>query len=198
MRWHQNRLIFFVVAQDPHIPYALWCPCVYQYHFLLHVQHWNRFRTVYKTKLSPFQDIWYFIIYTPWIAELHTVLLLLWRSWFWTLRHLFCNALISFTVPILPGNNRKLGLNEKLKYLQYVSIIKSSISAKGLLVRLYLFGKLYFFLQLRCRLGVRDMEQKFWKSLHFWKFRYRIYISYMPFWKYWVRISKKSGVSARF
>ena len=40
------------------------------------------------------------------------------------------------------------------------------------------------------------MEQKFWKSLHFWKFRYRIYISYMPFWKYWVRISKKSGVSA--
>ena len=97
---------------------------------------------------------------------LHTVLLLLlWRSWFWTLRHLFCNALISFAVPILPGNNRKLGLNEN---------------------------------KLRCRLVVRDMEQKFWKSLHFWKFRYRIYISYMPFWKYWVRISKKSGVSARF
>ena len=165
MRWHQNRLIFFVVAQDPHIPYALWCPCVYQYHFLLHVQHRNRFRTVYKTKLSPFRDIWYFIIYTPWIAELHTVLLLLWRSWFCTLRHLFCNALISFTVPILLSNNRKLGLNEN---------------------------------KLRCRLGVRDMEQKFWKSLHFWKFRYRIYISYMPFWKYWVRISKKSGVSARF
>ena len=35
---------------------------------------------------------------------------------------------------------------KKLKYLQYESMIKSSISAKGLLVRLYLFGKLYFFL----------------------------------------------------
>ena len=35
---------------------------------------------------------------------------------------------------------------KKLKYLQYESMIKSSISAIGLLVRLYLFGKLYFFL----------------------------------------------------
>ena len=42
---HQNWLTFFAVAQHPHIPYALRFPCVYWYHFLLYVQHWNRFHT---------------------------------------------------------------------------------------------------------------------------------------------------------
>ena len=56
---------FFVVVLHPHIlicyphiTYPLKCPCVYWYHFHLHLQHWNFFHTVYKAKSSRLRDFW--------------------------------------------------------------------------------------------------------------------------------------------
>ena len=79
----------FAVVQHPHIPYGLRCPCVYWYHFLLHVQYWNRFYTQYKMQNLHLSEIskWIWICYTTnrWISNF-------------------------FTVPILLGNNWKIGL----------------------------------------------------------------------------------------
>ena len=43
---------FFVVVQHPHIPYALKCPCIYWYHFLVDMQHWNCFYTQQNLQLN--------------------------------------------------------------------------------------------------------------------------------------------------
>ena len=88
---HQNWLIFFVVVQHPHIPYALRCPCVYWYHFLLHVQYWNRFHTQWCKIFNFPGSLNKFEFVTPRVAEFR----------------------FFFTVPILVGNNRKTGLKWK-------------------------------------------------------------------------------------
>ena len=99
---HQNRLIFFIVVQNPHVPCALRCPCVYWYHFLLNVHHWNCFHTQYIKQNLHVSGIseWIWIYYTTLqfftlqIVEFYTIILFLWRSWLWIVRHLFCNVLI--------------------------------------------------------------------------------------------------------
>lgn len=70
---HQIRLVFFVFVQHPHIPYAVRCPCVCWYHFLLHLQHWNRFRTQFIKQN----------LHLSGIFEFHTMSLVLWRSLLW-------------------------------------------------------------------------------------------------------------------
>ena len=88
---------------SPQIRYALRSPFVYWNHFLLYMQHWNCFYLYYIKQNFHLSEIF------EWIVEFHTISLFLWRSWLWIIRHLFFNVLIFFMVPVLLGNNRKIG-----------------------------------------------------------------------------------------
>ena len=91
----QNWLTFFV--QDAHIPYALRCTYVYWYHFLPHVQHWNRFNTQYiKQNLTFPGFLNEFEFITARIAKFYTIFIFLWGGCFWIVRHLFCDVLFFF------------------------------------------------------------------------------------------------------
>ena len=111
---HQYWLNFFFVTQHLHIPYALRCLCVYWYHFLHHVKHWNRFHTQYMKQnlhIPGFLNEFEFI--TPQIDEFHKMFLYLWRNWLWIVRYLSYIVLTFFEVPILLGNNWKINLKWK-------------------------------------------------------------------------------------
>ena len=87
--------------------YALRCPCVYWCHILLHMQHWNRFYTHYIKQNLHLSEI------SEWIVEFHIISLFLWRTRLWIVRQLFLNVVIFFMVPVLLGNNQKIGFKWK-------------------------------------------------------------------------------------
>ena len=81
------------------IPYALRCPYVYWYHFLLHGQHWNHFHTYYiKQNLHLSQISEWIWIYS---TKNHKVS-----------QNIYIYIYI-FTVMILLGNNQKIELKWK-------------------------------------------------------------------------------------
>ena len=115
----QNWLSFFVVLQHllmhPPIPYRF-CLCVCWYHFLLHVQHWNRFHTQHMKQNLHFsgisKGIWIYYTTNHWLS--HNIFL--------SLKGLDLNCpllIFLFTTPILLGNNQKIKLNWKQNCRSY-------------------------------------------------------------------------------
>ena len=108
---HQDRLIFFVVVQHPRISCGLKFPCVNWYHFLPHVQHWNRFHTQHINQNFPhswlYELIWIYYTTNRWISH----------NTPFSLSELVLNCVPSFLHcfdffhgPILLCNNWKIGL----------------------------------------------------------------------------------------
>ena len=99
----QSQLIFYGILQHPNIPYAFKCPCV-DIIFPSMCNNEN-FSTQYIKQIEFItQQI------SHWIS-LKIFFFLQCRLW--SICHLFCNALIFFTVSILFGNNQKIGLKWK-------------------------------------------------------------------------------------